>query len=303
MFSLTKPQAYALALLLFGAAVLARLGLDLVAPDRLPYAPFFAGVILVAYCCGIGPSLLVLALSAIAGAAWIDPTGVDINSLRLIGVLVFLIIGGLNIAIVHQLVRALRRIREQDQQLAAINAELKHRIKNLFSITNAICLQTIRGGGPMEEMTKSVSGRIMALATAQELLGATATKGADLNALISSLVAPLAPNPSRLNVEGEAVTLPAEVTTPFAQVVHELATNALKYGAWHSPEGLVSVTWRLEGPRLDFNWREHDGLEIAPPLRHGLGTTLIKTGLPGAAVEYDIKPDGAQCRIVLPLGP
>ena len=301
MFALTRLQAYALALLLFGAAVLARLGLDFLVPDRLPYAPFFAGVIAVAYCCGLGPSILVLVLSSLAGAAWIDPSGTDIALLRIVGVSVFLLVGGLNIALVHQLVQAYRHIKQQDQQLSLINAELKHRIKNLFSITNAICLQTIRSGSAVDEMAASVSGRIMALAAAQDFLGTSAKDGADLKALVTALVAILAPAPTRLNVEGEPVKLPADATTPFAQILHELATNALKYGAWHSPHGFVSVSWRVQSGYLNFEWREHDGLEISPPLRNGLGTALIKSGLPNAKVEHEIKSDGVQCRIALPL--
>ena len=111
------------------------------------------------------------------------------------------------------------------------------------------------------------------------------------------------PNSTRLNVEGEAVKLPTDATTPFAQILHELATNALKYGAWHSPHGFVSVRWHVESGQLHFEWREHDGLEIAPPLRHGLGTALIKSGLPNAKVEHEIKADGVQCRIRLVLTP
>ena len=301
MFSLTKFQAYTLALLLFSAAVLARVGLDYLAPDRLPYAPFFAGVIMAAYCCGMGPSIVVLALSAITGAAWIDATNADPVLLRLVGIMVFLAVAGVNIALVHQLVQAIQRIKQQDQQLAFINNELKHRIKNLFSITNAICLQTIRSGSSADEMAQSVSGRIMALAAAQDFLGASANEGTSLNALVDALVATMSPDRTRLNVEGEPVKLPMEATTPFAQILHELATNALKYGAWHSPQGLVSVTWRVENSQLHFEWREHDGLEIAPPLRSGLGTVLIKNGLPNASVEHEIKPDGVQCKIVLPL--
>lgn len=278
-----------------------RIGLDFLIPDRLPYAPFFAGVLLAAYCCGLGPGLLILMLSAVTGAAWIDPSNADPTLVRIVGITVFLMVAGINTALVHQLVSALRRIKEQDQQFAFINAELKHRIKNLFSITNAICLQTIRSGAPVEEMATSASGRIMALAAAQDFLSATANNGADLQALVHALVATMSPDRARLNVEGDAVKLPTEATTPFAQVLHELATNALKYGAWHSPAGLVSVTWRVENATLHFQWREHNGLEIAPPVRSGLGTALIRNGLPTAHVEHEIKADGVQCRITLPL--
>lgn len=127
----------------------------------------------------------------------------------------------------HALRTAHEGFRRQDEQLTLINRELKHRIKNLFSITNSICLRTIKGGGSVEDMSQAVSGRILAIALAQDLLSATATEGADLGELVHALVATLATEPSCLDVEGPAVKLPVDATTPMALVLHELATNAL----------------------------------------------------------------------------
>lgn len=100
-----------------------------------------------------------------------------------------------------------------------INRELKHRIKNLFSIANSICLQTIKPGKSAEEMSKAVTGRIMAIAAAQDLLSVTASEGAELRELVTALVTPLAPDPSRLEVGGPAMRLPADTTTPFALIL------------------------------------------------------------------------------------
>jgi two-component system CheB/CheR fusion protein len=150
-------------------------------------------------------------------------------------------------------------------------------------------------------MSQSVSGRLMAIAAAQDLLTATAEDGADLHALTVALVTTLAPNPSRLKIDGPPTRLPADSATPFALVLHELATNALKYGAWSSDSGVVKVVWTKESAVLLFVWREHDGPAIAPPAREGLGRTLISRSLPGATVTHDLKADGLECRINLPL--
>ena len=110
----------------------------------------------------------------------------------------------------------------------------------------------------------------------------------------------VAPDTNRLRVAGASFRLPPQVTTPFALILHELATNALKYGAW-SHDGHVAVTWRVEARKLLFEWRECDGPAIAPPMREGLGSALIKSGLPNATVQHELKRDGLECRICLPL--
>ena len=97
--------------------------------------------------------------------------------------------------------------------------------------------------------------------------------------------------------------LSAQVTTPFALILHELGTNALKYGAWSQDSGCVRVSWELEKDQLNVTWLEQDGPSIAPTPREGLGRALITNSLPGAAVTHDLKADGLECLIRLPLEP
>ncbi len=122
---------------------------------------------------------------------------------------------------------------------------------------------------------------------------------------MDALVKTLAPDPARLSVSGGAAEIPAEAATPFALILHELGTNALKYGAWSAVTGRVRIEWRIEQlgkeRQLTFEWREHDLLSISPPVREGLGRKLILNGLPAARVTHDLKSDGLRCRIELPL--
>ena len=155
-------------------------------------------------------------------------------------------------------------------------------------------------GRPVEKMVESVTGRITAIAAAQDLLNPAEAKEAELTSLLKSLVQPVAPKPARLEMEGPPMLMPAESTTPFALILHELATNALKYGAWSVNAGIVIITWKREEDELVFRWRERDGPAIAPPLREGLGSSLIKSSLPGAKVAHDLKADGLECQIRLP---
>jgi len=132
-------------------------------------------------------------------------------------------------------------------------------------------------------MSRSVSGRILAIASAQDLLSTTATQGADLRELVEKLVTSLA---TRIRIEGDSVRLPTDTTTPFALILHELATNALKYGAWKNDNGCVHLAWSKTPELLCFRWREHDGPTLAPPIREGLGRRLIKTSLPCACRAF-----------------
>jgi two-component sensor histidine kinase len=293
---------FSLALLILAAAVPLRIALDQLVPERLPFITFFPAVLLTALLCGLWPAIVVLVLSGLIGTWWASPAEGGVLLFRLSSFGLFLIVGAGLVAIAHYLTAILTRVKEQDEQLALINRELKHRIKNLFALTNSICLQTIKTGSSLDQMAKAVSGRIGAVAAAQDLLSVSASEGSDLRALVEALVAPLAPDKARLEIRGAAIKLPADATTPFALILHELATNAIKYGAWLAGRGKVSIEWSVEAGELHFRWREHDGLNIAPAVREGLGSVLIKRGLNHATVSHDIKPDGLECRIVLPLG-
>jgi two-component sensor histidine kinase len=300
----TKKQIgrYAAALGIFVIALAARLLLDLIVPWRLPFITFFTAVFLVAYYLGSGPGVLVLALSTVAGTAWVDPSGHSPISLYATSALLFLIGAGMIVFVVDRLTAAHEKLSQQEKQLEMINRELKHRIKNLFAIADSVCQQTINAGGSAKEMTRAASGRLLAIASAQDLLSTTATEGADLTELVEKLASSLAPSPSRIRVEGHSFRLTVNTTTPFALILHELATNALKYGAWTQERGWVHVSWSATSDDLlQFKWREHDGPNLAPPVREGLGRKLIKSSLPGARVEHSFKPDGLQCEIDLPL--
>jgi two-component sensor histidine kinase len=295
-----QQRDYLFGLLIFAGAVLTRFALDQIVPDRLPFVTFFPAVFLAAYYFGLGPGAFVLVLSAVVGTFWADPTGQSAFIFYCSAALLFVLTASIILVLVHQLRTNLARVKQRDEQLVLIN-RLKHRLKNLFSITNSVCLQTMKSGGTVEEMSEAVSGRIMAIASAQDLLSATATEGANLRALFDALVSPLAPKPSRLQIDGPSTKLPTESTTPMALVLHELATNALKYGAWSQDIGLVKVHWKTEQTTLLFRWREHDGPVLAPSRREGLGSGLIKNSFPGATVRDDLKADGLECEILLPL--
>ena len=296
-----EVRDYGLAAVILAGAVVGRIALDKVLPGRLPFITFFPAVVLAAYLCGPTKSLTLLALSALVGAYWVDPeSGENVILFRVLSATFFLLFGGLMVYLIEQLKAAKQLSQRHEQQLELVNRELKHRIKNLFTIATSVCQQTIKSGSTPDAMAKAVAGRIHAISAAQDLLSVTSNSGADIVSLIEALAVPMAPHPSKLLRAGPKVALPAEATTPFALILHELATNALKYGAW-SGDGRVEATWHLEDRTLKFRWRELDGPAVGPPVREGLGSALIKGGLRSADVLHDFLPEGLECRITLPL--
>jgi two-component sensor histidine kinase len=296
-------RRYGLAVLILSAALAARWGLDLIAPERSPFMTFFPAVLAAVWFCGKGPALWVLAVGSTA-SLWVwpdDPMAVKIGMST-----VFVIVNVAVILMVDRLQSALGDLRLRDEQLSLINQELHHRLKNLFAVTNSICSSTIRAGLPADETVQAISGRIQSIARAQDLLSVSSRSGAAVGDLVQSVVLPLAPERSRVQFTGPSAELRAEDTTSFALILHELGTNALKYGAWSDPKGMVNIAWSVKTlpdseQQLDFEWSEHDGPHVSPPPREGLGSKLIRRALPGSTIDHDLKADGLSCRIRLAL--
>lgn len=299
-----KYGDYVAALGIFAVAVVARLALDLAVPGRLPYITFFPAVFFAAQICGDRPALLVVALSAVVGAIWLDPADIDNPALTYpVGVIVFLLASLLIVFFTHELRVANAKLRAHEAELELVNSELRHRIKNLFAIADAVCQQTISRGGSREKISRSISERLSAIARTQDLLGAKATDGAELAELVNRLVRTIAPDEKRLLIKGEKLALPSDLANPFALILHELATNAVKYGAWSNEKGCVDLSWHKEQQHCHFRWRECGGPGPSPKTGKGLGRTLIEKSLAGAAVEYSLKPDGLECSIQVALRP
>ena len=289
------------ALLFFGMAVLARFILDTVIPGRVPYMTFFPFVLLTAFYCDTPILFVALVASAAVGTLWLDVPASEPVSFRIWGFVLFVLFGGANTAVVVYLKQVLMQLKEKERQLGLINQELKHRMRNLFAVTSSICSRTAKYSTSIEEMVSGIQGRIAAVASAQDLLGIGDQKTSDLRALVDAVVRPLAPSPSRLSVEGPDTSVGESDMLQFALVLHELSTNALKYGAWQGDTGNVAITWQRSATELHFTWREHVSLTAPPTSRSGFGSDLIKRAFMGGVVEYNLGIDGLKCRITIPL--
>ncbi|MFL5239853.1 MAG: sensor histidine kinase [Rhizomicrobium sp.] len=208
----------------------------------------------------------------------------------------------------------LERKRAEEQRILLLR-ELNHRVKNLFTLTNSLVVMSARSASSTEEMVKTLQGRLFALSRAHELVqpglreSGWEVEGADspLRKILQDILSPYAAGiaQTRVHVEGPEIAIKPNAITSLALVLHELATNAAKYGALSDPAGRVSVTWSLGDGALDLSWRESGGPRVeAAPQRTGFGTLLARRSVEmqlGGEVEYDWAADGLRVRISLPL--
>ena len=194
---------------------------------------------------------------------------------------------------------ARRTVREAEAAKARetmLNQELLHRVKNLLATVNAMAVLTARHTEP-ENFVPALTGRMQALERATGLLGVDERAPCDVHRLIDSALAPFRAGDT-FTVEGPACELPREACVPLSLALHELCTNAAKYGALSVPEGWVALDWRLDGDGLlTLSWREENGPPVTGPKREGMGSQLLRrqTGLDHVELHY--RASGVECAI------
>jgi PAS domain S-box-containing protein len=192
---------------------------------------------------------------------------------------------------------------ERSQQL--LIDELNHRVKNTLAMVQSIANQTVQRTKNPIEFAASFSGRLHALAQTHTLLTQSIWQGADLLTMIREQL-PVGPSDSRVSYSGPSVMLNAQTALHLGLVLHELATNAMKYGALSKPNGRLSIRWtvRTEGGRcLSLRWEERGGPKVSVPASRGFGSTLIEKSLEahGGVTSIRYEAQGMTCDIKLPL--
>ena len=188
--------------------------------------------------------------------------------------------------------------------------ELNHRVKNALATIQSIAAQTMRTSRTLEEFQPVFLARLVALAKTHDLLSASEWKHADLRDLVVSEMAPYdGAAESRVTLSGPIVKLVPKQALALGLAMHELATNAAKYGALSAPAGRVAVTWDLIGgspPRLRLLWTETGGPPVVAPERRGFGTRVIESGLANelnGEIALSFEPPGVICGIEFPVVP
>jgi two-component sensor histidine kinase len=294
-----------------GASLLLRYGLVPVLGVDEPFLPLF-------------PLIL---LSTLAGGAWAGAACLVVGVLGAwylfmgrpfsfvlapheLGGLVGALLAGLIILLMCQaLVRLLARATAAARHEEIIAREFEHRMRNTLTLVLAISRRTFSPGRPLGEAQREFEGRLRALSEAHAAVLAASGEGAELRTVVAQILAPFgfAAGDHRLTIKGPDVRLGPAAATGIALALHELSTNAVKYGALSAPAGKVVVEWRLaEGdpPELRLTWRESGGPVVVEPRKRGFGSQLIERNLAqalGGTAKLQFAPDGLRAEIAARL--
>ncbi|MGE4196768.1 MAG: MASE1 domain-containing protein [Phycisphaerales bacterium] len=208
------------------------------------------------------------------------------------------------------IVRDITQRKRAEAQRTTMMRELDHRVKNNLAVVLSIADQTARRCDSLGEFSERFIGRIMSLANVHGMLARSHWQGVDVEAIVLRTLQPhVGEDRHRLRTSGPRITLPARGVGPLGMTLHELATNAAKYGSLSTPTGIVEVEWKIgvdtKGQRrLRLRWVESGGPTVGMPAAEGFGTRLIRAGLAheiGATVELAFDPSGARCDIDIPI--
>jgi two-component system, chemotaxis family, CheB/CheR fusion protein len=183
--------------------------------------------------------------------------------------------------------------------------ELNHRVKNMLTVVQSIASQTRRTSDSMEQFVVAFESRIRALAAAHALLTRSQWSDVDLGEVAHSAAATFMPRATdRVRIAGPEVKLRPDSSISVAMALHELGTNAMKYGALSADRGTVELNWSVHDQRLSLNWVERDGPKVTPPEHEGFGMRLLKRGLTrelDGTVQVEFRDDGLRCLLEFPL--
>jgi PAS domain S-box-containing protein len=185
--------------------------------------------------------------------------------------------------------------------------ELNHRVKNTLATVQSLASQTSRSAPSPKEFSRAFEGRLIALSKAHDQLTRHHWENAELRSLLSGSLAPYAAASDRVVLRGEDVVLRPRAVLTLAMAVHELTTNAAKYGSLSVPTGRVEIRWDVtdeDGRKhLRIEWIESGGPAVSVPKRRSFGSRLIEGSIAaelGGIAKLDYAPDGLRCEMLIP---
>jgi two-component sensor histidine kinase len=191
--------------------------------------------------------------------------------------------------------------RSEELQRLLVN-ELNHRVKNTLATVQSISVQTLRGATDLRSARLALDDRIISLSRAHDLLTDASWEGADLADVVARAMEPF--DAARLRLSGPSLLVPPRHALTLALALHELATNASKYGALSVADGRVELAWRAQDGVLRLAWRERGGPAVSEPTRRGFGSRLLEEGIDrelGGETRITYAQDGVRCEISAPL--
>ena len=196
--------------------------------------------------------------------------------------------------------------RRMEEQRAFLTAELNHRVKNILSLAQSVVDSTLRAAADVREARATVGARLQALSRAHDVLLAQHWEAAPIREVADSTLRSLGLDGPRVELDGPPTELGSRTALQLALAVHELATNAAKYGALSNDTGRVALTWSVEGEpdaRLRIGWVERGGPPVSPPAHEGFGSRVIGRATEAAfdgQVELEYAPAGLRWAVTAP---
>lgn len=204
-------------------------------------------------------------------------------------------------------------LKEAEQRQRLLFDELNHRVKNTLSIVQSLAQQTLRTRPEPADFAQAFTDRLSSLAQAHGLLTQDSWRGASLQDIVATALSAFIDEGRPIHIDGAAATVPASATITLSLMLHELATNAAKYGALSVAEGRLSVVWSVvdsgSSIAIDLQWQEENGPPVSPPKHRGFGSRLLAGSAQqlDAQFELDYAAPGVHCRLRFsvprPLGP
>lgn len=274
---------------------------------NVPFAAYFPAVAAAAIFGGWTGGLSCLVASAVlATTLFMNPAQFESRDIwRIVN---FMISGGVIVIVGASLTKvaqanadAQARSARSEEQLRVVVGELGHRAKNGLSIILAIVEQSARGAQSVEEYRAKLTSRIGAMSRSQTLVTTSTDRTIDLRDLLSAALEPFDDGRLRMSNDSPLIAVGADLALGLALIVHELATNATKYGALSGEAGEVRLSWNLSDGRCELNWTEAGG-PVPKPGAKGFGSRLFAFGLRGQGGEaiHSLPPEGAHCVMRFP---
>lgn len=300
---LPLTQALAVSVICIAISLVLRLALDQLVVGGIPFITLFPAVLIASAVGGLRAGIPTLFLgSLLASFLWLPPTWTfQLTASSWISLIAFWLFGGMLVIIAEALRRLVGASVASRDRANILAHEMQHRVRNVIGVVMGISRQTARAAGTIEEYRDKFEARIVALGRAQDLVSATREGVIGLTPLLGKLLEPF--GLARFHIAGPDVFLAQEFGSSIALLVHELATNALKYGALSVAGGSVDFRWAIDDDRVVIEWQEKSGPAVDAPERAGFGTRLMSTAFPPelGKAHVEFSPQGVKCTIELAL--
>lgn len=291
--------AVVFALLCVVAATLVRLSLGLVSPDSAVFAPYYAATLVAVLVGGSSAGLTAATAGGIAGALLFVPPqwgNTSFAAEQIVSLLLFAISSAVIIWAAESYRALLQRLRHEECARQLLNHELAHRIKNVLGSVQAIVYQSLRD---QNELRERIVSRIAALAATNDLLIGSVNHVTSLRGILVREFLPY--DLYRFHLDGPDIECPSSVALLLALIIHEMTTNAAKYGALSRNSGRIIVRWTNMANRLNLEWTECGGPQPSEPTRTGFGTMLLRSAVTqfngSTKISYD--PGGLRVNLAL----